>query len=198
MHPLSVKELMVPLEDYTTISRDASLGEAIETLRNSRKQNMTESPDRPRDRAVLVLDDKNQVVGKLSPFEVLAGLEPKYERAAGMSASTRASARLGTAAHTIDAMLEEYSLWQKPLKNLVQKAATVKVSQLMRDLSRADRIEETESFNKAIHQIILGHHQSLIVTRQGEITGILRLSDVIIAVGDLIEESSATASADQS
>ena len=85
-------------------------------------------------------------------------------------------------------MLEKYSLWQKPLKNLVKKAADVKVKNLMRDLTKADCIEEDEELNKAIHQIIVGHHQSLIVTRKGEIIGILRLSDVVMAVGDMIVE----------
>ncbi len=190
MHSITVNDLMVPLEDYTTIDHNASLGEAIEALRSSRRQTMAEDPARPRDRAVLVLDDEDHVVGKLSPFEILAGLEPKYERGRGMSAAARASSRIGIASHTIDAMLEEYSLWQKPLKNLVEKAANVKVNQLMRELPAADRIKASESLNKAIHQIVLGHHQSLIVTDEGRVTGILRLSDVINAVGEMIEELS--------
>ena len=132
-------------------------------------------------------DDDDKVVGKLSLFEILRGLEPKYNKVK-LKTTARASSRMGTASHTIDAMLEKYSLWQKPLKNLVKKAADVKVKNLMRDLTKEDYIEEEEELNKAIHQIIVGHHQSLIVTRKGEIIGILRLSDVVMAVGDMIAE----------
>ena len=189
MDSITVKDLMVPLEGYTTIAKNASLGEAIAVLRDSRWQTIKETPGRPRDRAVLVLNDEGKVVGKLSLFEMLKGLEPRYEKVKGIRATARASSRIGTASHAIDHMIEEYSLWQKPLKNLVEKAANVKVKHLMRDLTKADCIEEKESLNKAIHQIIVGHHQSLIVTRNGEITGILRLSDVVVEVGRMIAKA---------
>ena len=134
MHSITVKDLTVPLEDYTTIYKSASLGEAIEALRTSRRETVEEDPERPRDRAVLVLNDEGKVVGKLSLFVILKGLEPRYEKVKGIKAAALASSRLGSVHRALDAMIEEYSLWQKPLKNLVEKGADFKVKHLMRDL----------------------------------------------------------------
>jgi predicted transcriptional regulator len=39
-------------------------------------------------------------------------------------------------------------------------------------------IDSEDTLNKAVHQIIVGHNQSLIVKSGGKIVGILRLTDV--------------------
>jgi predicted transcriptional regulator len=39
-------------------------------------------------------------------------------------------------------------------------------------------VSEEATLNEAIHQIVMGHHQSLLVTRNSGIVGILRLTDV--------------------
>jgi len=44
--------------------------------------------------------------------------------------------------------------------------------------------------DKAIHQFIMGCHLSLLVTRQGEIVGILRLIDVFMEIVDNIKACS--------
>jgi CBS domain-containing protein len=43
-------------------------------------------------------------------------------------------------------------------------------------------ITESASLDEAIHQMVLGHHQSLLVTRDDRIVGILRLTDVFAAI----------------
>jgi hypothetical protein len=43
-------------------------------------------------------------------------------------------------------------------------------------------VAETAGLNEAIHLFVLGHHQSLLVTRGEEILGILRLTDEFTAV----------------
>ena len=43
-------------------------------------------------------------------------------------------------------------------------------------------IDQDASLNQGIHQLILGHHQSLLVASKGEVVGILRLADVFMEV----------------
>ena len=49
-------------------------------------------------------------------------------------------------------------------------------------------VEETATLQEAIHRMIVGHHHSLLVTKSGEITGILRLSDIFASVEDTMKE----------
>ncbi len=59
------------------------------------------------------------------------------------------------------------------------------MSTLLRTKSVAD-IQAT--LDEAIHQLIIGHHQSLLVTREGAIVGVLRLTDVFAAVFHAMKE----------
>jgi hypothetical protein len=53
--------------------------------------------------------------------------------------------------------------------------------------TKEEYVEEKASLNEAIHHLIMGHHQSLLVTRGKEIVGILRLSDLFYEVGERIK-----------
>jgi predicted transcriptional regulator len=44
--------------------------------------------------------------------------------------------------------------------------------------TEGEYVEENASLGEAIHQLVMGHHQSLLVTSGQQIVGILRLVDV--------------------
>ena len=73
----TVKDLMVPLSEYATVSEDATLYEAVISLEKA-QENFEDKHTRYRHRAILILDKKGKVVGKLSQLDVLSSLEPKY------------------------------------------------------------------------------------------------------------------------
>ena len=60
------------------------------------------------------------------------------------------------------------------------------VGSLVSAPQEGELIEESASLNQAVHQIISGHHQSLLVTRGGNMVGILRLADVFHEVSNRI------------
>ena len=84
-------------------------------------------------------------------------------------------------------ILEELALWNKPLKDICGKAASVKVSEFMYTPKEDEYIEESASLEEAMHMLVMGHHQSLLVTRGGEIVGILRLTDVFMEIFRLMK-----------
>jgi CBS domain-containing protein len=75
MESILIKDLMVPLADYATVSEYATLSEAVLALKEAQKNF---DQDRYRHRAVLVLDKSGKVVGKVSQIDALKALEPKY------------------------------------------------------------------------------------------------------------------------
>ena len=178
MQSLTVKDLMVPMGDYATIKADRTLGEAALALQEAQRREQHLDPTRHRDRAILVVDEDGRVIGKLSMLNVLRGLLPRYDRVRGAGASSKAAARVGSARLLIDSMEKDIGLWKKPLSNLIEKAATVTVRNLIREFAEGETIDEEDSLDKALHRLIMGRFQSLLVTRNGEIVGILRLTDV--------------------
>ena len=85
-------------------------------------------------------------------------------------------------------MLKEYQLFDSSLVDICQRAGGQNVKKYMYSPSEGEYIAESATLDEAIHKFILGHHQSLLVTSEGTITGILRQTDVFAAVYHVMKE----------
>ena len=164
---------MVPLDEYVTVPEEATLFDAVSALEKAQ-----EELDRTRylylHRAVLVYNKKGKIIGKVSQFDVLKALEPKY---AGIG-EPRALSKAGFSPQFLADMIDRYSLFNAPLRDICTKAANVKVKDFMYTPSEGDYIQVDATLGTAIHQLLMGHHQSLLVKEGDDIVGILRLTDV--------------------
>jgi CBS domain-containing protein len=177
----TVKELMVSLSDYATVSIDATLLEAVLALEKAHQDNQHRLYPH---RAVLVLNKVDNVVGKVSQLDILRALEPKYD---DMRISYEAN--LGGFTHTfIKSMLNQFNLLDKPMQDICSKAAARKVGEFMYSPSEGEFVDIDATLDEAIHQLVMGHHQSLLVTQKGKIVGILRLTDVFEAVSESVKQ----------
>jgi CBS domain-containing protein len=170
-----VQDLMVPLSEYAVIDAEATIYEAVLALE---KAQMDFDHTRYRHRAVLVQDRQGNIVGKLGQLDLLRSLEPKYDE---MKTSTGVT-RFGFSRKFLLSMLEHYNLFDQPFNDLCRKAADQQVSRYMHQPTEGEFIEADASLDKAIHLLVVGQHQSLLVMAKGRIVGILRLTDVFAAV----------------
>ena len=180
MQSIKVEELMVPLAEYATVSEEATLSEAVYALETAQKSVVGE---REGPRAILALDPKGRVVGKLDQWTVLWAIEPRYKQMGNL----RETSRYGFSPEFLRSMIESYGLWRKPLEGLCKKAADIKVKDIMVKPTEGEYVAVDASLNTAIHLLVMGRHQSLLVTRGEDIVGVLRLSDVFRMVGDSIK-----------
>ena len=185
MKTIAIKDLMVPLEEYATVPEDATLFDAIQALENAQ-----EMLDRKRykylHRAVLVYDKDKKIVGKISQLDALRALEPKYEDMGDVGRLSRS----GFSPGFLKTLLRQESLWDSPLRDVCTKAANYKVKSFMYTPTEGEYISESASLDEAIHQLVMGHHQSLLVTQgeEKEIVGILRLTDVFAQVFQMMKQ----------
>jgi len=175
-----VKELMVPLESYATVPLGATIHQAVGVLRRAQDEFCRGSYPH---RGVLVLDEAGRVVGKLSAFDIIRSLEPKYDRIEELESL---SSHWGLSADMLRDMVPRHGLWNQTLENLCRAAARVKVEQVMYAPSPEEYVAEDDQLGQAMHQFVVCRHQSLLVTRDGEVVGILRLSDVFARVCEMI------------
>ncbi len=171
MEAMKVKDLMVPVEEYVVISEDATIFEAVCALEEGRLKYDTRGY---KHRAVLVQDRSGTIVAKLSQWDVLRSLEPKYNQIGDL----KKFSGFGLSAEFLRYILEGYELWQRPLDDLCRKASDLRVGDLVSSPEEGELIEAETSLNQAVHQLIMGRHQSLLVKSKGQVVGILRLSDV--------------------
>jgi len=174
MNAFKIKDLMVPLEEYATVSVGATLYDAFLSLEQAQGDF---DQSKYRHRAVLVLDDSGKVVGKISQINALSALEPKYLE---MGSNTKIAQYFSS--KFIKNLQEQFSLLNAPLANVCQKAANLKVEEFMARPTEGEYIDIDATLDSAIHQLIMGHHQSLLVKAGHDVVGILRLTDVFAAV----------------
>jgi len=179
---IKVKDLMVSLSDYAAVSQEATLYEAVLALDEAQKRLHR---DRHPHRAVLVLDGEGHVVGKLSQWDFIRALEPRYNEIVDLNAV----ARFGWSTQFIRSMVEDQGLWQKPLDNLCQRASRIKVRNVMYTPAEGEYVREDATLDEGIHQLVIGHHQSLLVTRDSRVVGVLRLSDVFTQICEIMRSS---------
>lgn len=173
---------MVPIEEYATVSEDATLYEAVMALEKAQEElDMTKY--KFKHRAVLVYDENKKIVGKLSQFDALRALEPKYVDMGDI----RSMSRTGFSPEFLKDMVEKHSLWDQPPEDMCRQAMDRKVKDFMHTPTEGEYIQEDAHMREAVHLLVMGQHHSLLVTRGEEIVGILRLVDVLMSVYQLMK-----------
>ncbi len=179
MEDIRVKQIMVPLSEYATVSDKANLVEAIRAMEN---KNMRFGDGPYRHRAVLVMDSKKRVVGKLGQVDIMRALEPNYNKI-GTDVSL---SRFGFSAAFMNAIRDQFDLWQRPLEELCRALEQIRVTEVMYTPADHQRVSENDALQAAMHQFVMGRHRSLLVTaaRGKKIVGILRSTDVFNCLCD--------------
>jgi len=188
MNIKTVAEVMIPLSEYATVNENDTLEKAIKTLYAFNKKT---TKDKFKHRAVLVYDKKGNISGKVSALDVLRALEPKYSQFGQIDQISKLGlSRFGLSCDFVHSLVENYNLWDENCESLVEKAKKRKVKKIMHSPQEGEFVNSDVLIPEAIHQFILGHHQSLLVLKQDKVIGILRLTDLYILIRDLILKGS--------
>ena len=167
MKTIKVKDIMVPLAECGTLHKEATLHEAVLALEKAQQEPK-------RHNTVLILDNNQDVVGKIEQIDAIRGFEPGYRDMGELKGMSRS----GLSARFIKSMIDKYNLWESALGDICRKAAGAKVTDMMYSLTAFEYVEEDATLDQAAHQFVIGHHQSLLVIRADKVIGILRLEDV--------------------
>lgn len=170
MESTTVKDLMVPLSDYRTVSRDATLLEAAGILGKALDEHDQESS---RHRALLVVDDDGRIVGKLSEHDLMSALVLNYK-----TFMKQISEFIIRGAATGKPILRQVDFRSLSSRELREQAARKTVKESMYELSDGVSIDEIATIDVALRRLVVGLHHSILVTRDSDIVGVLRLMDV--------------------
>ncbi|MEW6744446.1 MAG: CBS domain-containing protein [Planctomycetota bacterium] len=178
----SVKDIMLPLDDYAVVDEEATMLHALHALDEAQKRL---PPGRQPHRAVLVTDKNGHIVGKLGHLAFLSALEPRYDEMGDL----KTLSRVGMSAEFITSMMDSLRLWKEEVNTYVRRARNTKVKDAMHPVT--ENIDENATIGEAIHRILMYQTLSLLVTRGDRVVGILRLSDLFSAVTGLIKARAA-------
>lgn len=160
---------MVPLDEYPTITDDASLLEAILAFEEAMR---TRDRSRQPYRAILIQDKAGKIIGKIGQFAFLKALESKQNMLGDMGKLAVA----GVSNEFINMMMENMQLFNDNIFDLCRRAAHRNVKEVMHPIS--EQIDENAPLGEAIKNIITYQTLSILVTRNGKAVGLLRVSDL--------------------
>jgi CBS domain-containing protein len=180
MEDKRVKDLMISLGEYATVSADSTIKDALKALS---KAQLGLTYDRHHHRAVLVLDDGGNVIGKLSHWAVLRTLDLKIINVEDLVSLSRESITSKFLEEMKDGLVELFG----NLATVCKKASKIKAREAM--VHMGESIDENAPLTFAIHHLVINHIQSMLVTRNGKVVGTLRLSDVFEEVANIIRSS---------
>ncbi|MBW1867558.1 MAG: CBS domain-containing protein [Deltaproteobacteria bacterium] len=176
------KDLMVPIAEYATVSKGATLLESLLALEKAQEEFTQTGYSH---RAVLIMDKNKRVVGKLSQLDFLRVLEHADERIYRDSDICK----FGFSPMAIVRHREKKRGKGASMEEILSTAANFKVEDFMQSPSEGEYIEEDTPLDTAAHQLTTGLHLSLLVTKENEIVGVLRMADVFAAVFHTMKES---------
>jgi CBS domain-containing protein len=179
-----VRDVMIHLSDYCTVSENDTLSTAIKTLKACRNDPKFSF----KHRAVLAYDKNKKITGKISIFDMLKALEPKYRHfehpenigSIGLS-------RFGLSQEFLNSLVSSFNLWDESFEDLVKKASKIKVKEIMYTPSQGEYVDADAPLAEAIHQFILGYHQSLLVLEKEQVVGVIRLVELFDLICDIVK-----------
>jgi CBS domain-containing protein len=180
MQAACARDVMLPLDDVPTIHESATLRDAVRALALAQERR---PPGRPPYRAVLVVNDGGQVVGKLGHLSFLAALEPGHEPLEALD-------RAGLAPDLIASISDHLRLLRPGIEDLCLRAAHLRVGDVMRRLDES--IDEHAPLSEAIASLVRLQTLSILVRRGTEVVGLLRLADLYDLVAGMIDRERAT------
>ena len=183
MNKIYVKDLMIPLADYTVVPLGSTLFDAVVALEHAQQHLM---PGKQSHRAVLVTDQDGHIVGKVGPFALMKALEPKYSILGDLETVRRP----GIDSQTLQAMMEHLRLFNDSFQDHCRAAARLKVDRVMSPITQT--IDEKADLAEAIHKIVVWQTLSILVTQGNKITGVLRLSDIFDQVSKCVKANAET------
>jgi CBS domain-containing protein len=171
-----VRDLMVPFSEYASVRVGTTLLDALRALEQAQE---AYSMSKYEHRAVLVLDEQERVVGKISQLRVLKAIESVFVGHQEME-----GLRKFNFSDTYLANLKEKQRLRGQVltRESLVAAAGKKVEEFMQKPTPGEYVAEDASLDTAIHMLTAGAHLSLLVTKNEKIIGILRISDVFAAV----------------
>lgn len=168
-----VRELMLPLEEYATVSEKGTLRDALEALEASQAK---VRPGRQPHRAVLVQRDDGTIVGKLGYHTILSALLPEQRSSFYVDAIGRG----GLSEDMIATSVANFDFLNQDLPSLCDRAGAIHIRDLL--LPEPVSISANATERDLLTAFVRRKEQNLLVTEGREVIGIVRISDLFDSV----------------
>jgi len=180
MEHMKVRDLMIPIDRFPRISDTATFYEGLTALERAQEKYLS---GESKQRILLVEDKDGKIIGKLSPIDLIRGLETNYNRMDAQNILNRFG--LG---YLWKSMQEDYHLWENPFKDLCLKAVNLRIKDFFKPPQEGQCVDVDDSLAKCFHLFVMNRHDALVVLEGDRIVGLLRFSDLYKKAAQAMKE----------
>lgn len=169
----SVRDVMIPIADYTTLEGDRTVAEAIRALRDSFAAKMsTRQIMETGHRSILVFDAQGKVIGIVAISDLLSAIMPGYLGAPKPS--------------TADSIQYSPMFWAGMFSREVGQLGRKRIETVMSPAPAT--IDADANLMEAAYTMINLGHRRLAVVENGEVIGIIREQDLFFELERILAE----------
>ncbi|MBL0712530.1 MAG: CBS domain-containing protein [Desulfosarcina sp.] len=171
MKDILVKDVMIPISNYVTVTKENNLRDVLHACEQKRKAEQGHAH-----RDAIVVDEDGRFVGKVTMIDIFRSLEPNYRKV--------------RPEHTEQTLTDDFvrkavrqlNLWLEPVESVCQRGRRTTVADAMHIPEKSEYIQESDTLEKALSLYVMGVHQPLIVKNSETVTGVLRFGDIFEVV----------------
>jgi CBS domain-containing protein len=169
----TVREVMIPIEDYTTLNQESTVKQAIDKLRESFSAKVSTSRlMETGHRSILVFDDRGKIIGILSIIDLLQAIMPGY-----LSAPKPSMA---------DSIQYSPMFWTGMFQREVIRLAGQKIKDVMSPAPYT--IDAQANLMEAAYTMIYQNKRRLAVMDSGQVVGIIREQDLFFEIEKILRK----------
>jgi CBS domain-containing protein len=167
----TIADVMIPIDDYTTLTGENTIQDAVEKLKASFSAKVTTSRIMETGhRSLLVLDENGNIEGILTIIDLLSAIMPAY-----LSAPKPSMA---------DSMIYSPMFWTGMFTRAVKEMAPVKIKAIMSPAPLT--IDADANLMEAAHMMIHHGARRLAVEKKGAIVGVIREQDLFFEIEKIL------------
>jgi len=171
----SVKDIMVPFSSFSKVHESSTVDEAVRVLYSSFEQPVTSTTvAETLHRSILVLDDRENIVGLLSITDILRGLQPAYARLLKESLTVQSALRIEAPGF--------FGLFTIMARDLDR----IEVSKLMSEAPPV--VDSGECLMAAANKMLSLNVRRMLVTQNSKPVGVIRELDLYFEIVRIIKD----------
>lgn len=162
-----VKDIMIPIDEYSSVSANSTVKDAISILKKSFCPDTDDSCNGHR--TVLVYDN-HQLVGLITFRALLTAIEPRFMK------------------------VDQWAVpvfWEGLFTERCREEARKKVKDIMTPITLVT-LDANDTIIKAVHAMIKHKLGSLPVVKDGAVAGMVRITEIFHEISSLVTEQSDT------
>ncbi len=182
-----VKDIMAPIEDYDRVKIDAQLCDAISILKRN-YEDLKAGKEGNFHKTLLVVDDKDEIVGKLSMYDLIRGLvpEPSKKPEVSKAYSAMRSGRTRDVSNEVGDALEHFKWLHSTFLDLIKQEAHKNVRDIMSPIEKSS-LKAEDKVTHGIYTLFKDKVRQQFVQHEGKIVGVINLNVIFI---ELLEVAS--------